>query len=375
MFRILISGAGIGGLSLAAALEKHDNIEVVVLEKCSHPRAEGAAICLPANATLSLQKLGVLKKLLLRSFKLDYWDVFTDKGKHLHRILSKNFKQKTPFISVERAILHELLVQSCQKTDFIFGSEINKIVEIRGGVKVDFNNSSEMFDLVVGADGVYSKVRQLSFPQVGIQKLGAVCWRAIIKRPSSLEQPCFYMGEQQFLLLHPVNSSNAYCGAIAKTGPSMTGSSLENFKKKYRGFSSPTIDSALSSLVNKEQVLQREIETLSEVTWGKGRTVLIGDASHACAPAMQQGGSQALEDALDLAELITSSNTFVGMAEKLESLRTKRVEFIVNCSNKGTHQAVNMMPSEIFARNELIRKNGLENFNLWHKIFNEITEN
>jgi 2-polyprenyl-6-methoxyphenol hydroxylase-like FAD-dependent oxidoreductase len=367
--KILISGAGIAGLALAASLESNDEIEVHVVEKSSNIRPLGAAICLPANATACLSKLGILDELLSQAFQVEFWEIFTAKGEPLHRTFSKDFCQDTPFIAVERAQLHDLLIRECQKTNFMFNAEIKEIKENKEGVEVSINNKQERYDLVIGADGIYSKVRSLVAPQIHVKDLGAVCWRAMIKRPDFLDQPHFYLGDQEFLLLHPIDSDRAYCGAIARNSPRFTSSALEIFRETYLDFPREMTNAIFSEIVSDEKLLERKIETLSQIEWGSERVILIGDASHACAPAMQQGGSQGLEDALMLAEFINNNERLSSIARSFKSSRNERVQFVSDHSNKATVQFVSLSSSDVENRNKAVKSGGLQGFKLWHDLF------
>ncbi len=367
MKRILISGAGIAGLALAASLEKYD-LEVHLIEKYPSITPAGAAICLPANATACLKRLGILNKVIAKAFVVKNWQVFTDRGESLCDIFANKFMQSTPFISVERTLLHKELACLCSKTRFKFDASIKSMKLSGNEIKVIFEDAQEAtYDLVIGADGIRSKVRSLVVPHIKVEAFEATCWRTILKKPPFLDQPQFFMGKDRFLLLHPIDDNRAYCGAITKNSRCYDSSPIENFKSAYEGICSPIFRYLFSSSLKSTSILEKKVESVSEFSWGKGRAILIGDAAHACAPSMQQGGSQALEDAIILADLIGRQSG--DLINEFKAARSERVEFVFNKSNQATKKMIDVSSDDVEKRNCLIKQYGLENFNLWEKLF------
>jgi 2-polyprenyl-6-methoxyphenol hydroxylase-like FAD-dependent oxidoreductase len=362
---ILISGAGIAGLALASALRSH-NVKIDIVEKHSDFIRGGAAICLPANATAILQKLGVLQNVVEQSFSVKNWNIYNSQGELLNKIIAKNYSQNTPFISIDRTILHEILLAQCNSVKFRLDCSIKELNETGNKVEILFTDKSyKKYDYVIGADGIYSKTRYLLNEFIYPTSMNATCWRCLIENSFGLEQPKIFLGNNEFMLLHPINKQQLYCGAIAKTKKP---ENIPEFHSVYSEFKNPEIAKILEAVDSEVHVYQHPIESLNQIYWGTEKTILIGDAAHACAPSMQQGGSQALEDAYILAKLLSASDT-QNLHNKFIKLRNKRIKFVYKNSNAGTLKMLSTENKHISERDNSIREQGLTNFNLWSDIF------
>jgi 2-polyprenyl-6-methoxyphenol hydroxylase-like FAD-dependent oxidoreductase len=244
-----------------------------------------------------------------------------------------------------------------------------ELSSLKDSIVVTFSNKeTKSYDFVIGADGIYSDLRKYVNSDVSIEEMDLTCWRGIFQRPGFLEQPQFFMGKDRFLLLHPIDEKRAYCGAISTVGGLPSFSPMGNFNQVYANFFTVIKGNLLAELDQGGGILERKVQHLSNVVWGDERLLLIGDAAHACAPSRQQGGSQALEDAVTLASLIDEFE-LKEVASKFKEKREQRVRFVFENSNLAAKAMVDVQESEVKLRNQLIMKDGLANFNLWKELF------
>ena len=190
---ILIVGAGIAGLTLAASLD-HSRYNIDMIEKRENIHMPGSAICIPANAAACLNLLGILDDILDHAYTVGKWEIFSHSGKYLYTKHAKSFCQKMPFLCVRRQILHHFLRECCASVTISLNTRIEAITEAYEKVNVILSGGQmKAYDLVIGADGIYSSVRQKVDPLVSVNPLKAFCWRSIVINDAGITSPCFYL--------------------------------------------------------------------------------------------------------------------------------------------------------------------------------------
>jgi 2-polyprenyl-6-methoxyphenol hydroxylase-like FAD-dependent oxidoreductase len=169
------------------------------------------------------------------------------------------------------------------------------------------DGSTAHWDLLIGADGIRSQVRQLLFPQLAPAFCGQAIWRADVPRPTGCFTTELYFGGPYGVVgICPISSTDAYLYLLETAAEPpraqqvVTGSDLRDKLGNYGG---PLLAEALSHLHTSRNVSLRGIEhLLVPDSWYRGRIVLIGDAAHANPPVLAQGAAMGIEDAIVLAE-------------------------------------------------------------------------
>ena len=174
------------------------------------------------------------------------------------------------------------------------------------GVEVEFTDgTSGAYDLVVGADGIRSSVRELAFGPIAPRYVGQMYWRTAV---SADLVTCSTMAfdEQRFVALLPLGGGITYVALQAHVPEPFEeplAGRTARARARFADFGGP-VPAALAALGDDTSVHFGPAEEIDRDEWRAGRVVLIGDAAHACSPTLAQGGSLAIEDAVVLAELL-----------------------------------------------------------------------
>jgi 2-polyprenyl-6-methoxyphenol hydroxylase-like FAD-dependent oxidoreductase len=359
--RTLIVGGGIAGLTLAAALHRQ-SFEVSVVERNPTWQTFGAGMAIQPNAMRALRGLELDGAVAERGNVLHRWGFCDRHGKLLCEIDLEDFwKGVGPFIGIERAMLQQALLTGVTAVPCQLGSSVIGVQQDDDGVSICFSDgSSGRYDLVVGADGISSSIRDLVFganPPIGA---GHIAWRSVVPmrsaKPTDLR---FFFGDRCFVGLCPVGGGRTYVfGHIAE--PHLyddVAGRLSRLRRRFEGFAEP-VQQLLAALDYDEQVHCSTVEWVTQEEWRRGRIVLIGDAAHASSPMMGQGGGMAVEDACVLAVCLRSADTVESALDRYVTRRRPRVRWVQQ-ESLAASQIIGL-PSE--SRNAALRTRGAEIF-------------
>ena len=205
------------------------------------------------------------------------------------------------------ATLQEALLTGAAAMPHQLGVSLTALTQDDKRIRVSLSDgSSGDYDLVVGADGIYSTVRELAVKSSSPNYAGQMVWRSIIPtRPSGIVGMMVLMGEGCFFGVVPMGEGYTY-GFGAVDGQQLKdplAGRLERFRRRFAGFGEP-VPAYLAALRCDVQLIVGPIEWVELDEWYRGRVVLIGDAAHAGPPHMGEGGCMAMEDALVLADCL-----------------------------------------------------------------------
>jgi 2-polyprenyl-6-methoxyphenol hydroxylase-like FAD-dependent oxidoreductase len=357
--RILIVGGGIAGLSLATALHQR-GFASEVIERNVLWNPVGGGIAVQPNAMRVLHKLGVDTAVKHVGAIIRRWLFRDQQGDVLCDIeLAPLWGDVGPFIGVERTKLHEALLSGAAPCRL--ETWATSLSQRNRRVSVTFNDgTADEYELVVGADGIYSAVRQFALGASPPVYGGQMVWRSLAPlRAPALDSVEFWLGDGCFFGLCPVGDGRTY-GFANVTEPRLHDAiegRLERLRHRFGGFGKPIRD-YLAALHSDKQIHCGPIEWLEVDRWHSGRVVLIGDAAHASSPMMGQGGSMAMEDALILAELLHATRNVDIALEMFVSRRRSRIDWVQQQS-----RAIGEMlraPPDI--RNSALRDRGAKMF-------------
>jgi 2-polyprenyl-6-methoxyphenol hydroxylase-like FAD-dependent oxidoreductase len=332
-YETLIVGAGIAGLTVARALERHD-MSVDIIERRTHP-ATGKGFFLPANAVRALTALGFDAPLDILGTPLTSQDLRDSSGDPLGRIhLGVLWHHIADSVGITHSTLHDALSKNVQAVPRT-GLSVASLQEDPEGALVTFTDgTSRHYDLVIGADGLHSQIRTTVSPHTTPQYTGQVCWRYLTDNHHGIDQWTVWMGRGTSFLAVPVSTGQLYCYAdMSMPTPPAQNLTLTSQAHHFTGYA-PEVK-ALMNTPDAEQAHFARIETVSTDQWATKHTVLVGDAAHATPPNMAQGVAMAAEDALVLAETLTEPGTDLAHAlTRYQQRRQPRTTWIQDQTRK-----------------------------------------
>lgn len=309
---VVVVGAGIGGLAAAVAL-RAIGAHVEVHEQARALARVGAGLQLAPNATAALRGLGLLESVRGVAFRPTAWcsfnaadgalDVRVPLGDDIERLYG------SPYLHVHRGDLHDVLLAAVGAISL--NHRVVGVDERRDRTVVSFaGGDTATADVVIGADGVHSAVRENLFGPTEATYSGLVAYRGIAPRdrvPDVAPIAAKWWGEDRHLVHYWVSAGRELNFVAAVPEPSWSEESwaaegkTDDLLKALDGFVEParTVAGAASTLM-RSALYDRD--PLPE--WGTGRTTLLGDACHPMLPFMAQGAGMALEDAALLARCL-----------------------------------------------------------------------
>jgi 2-polyprenyl-6-methoxyphenol hydroxylase-like FAD-dependent oxidoreductase len=307
--RILIVGGGIAGLSAAIALRQAGFAPELIERRSAWPAA-GSGIVMHANAMRVLHRLGVGEAVERDGAVLRRWSFADPRGGALFETeIDTMWNETDVTVGIARPRLHEILIDAARDVPCRLGVDVSEI-------------DRDAFDLMVGADGVHSKVRG-SRPVYS----GAMVWRANADwRPSDLDGLAISIGDGSFFGILAIGERATTAFGVVERAAFVDplDGRLRRLRERFAGFGGH-VPGFLAALEHDEQVHVAAIETVEHGTWSSANTVLVGDAAHASMPNMGQGGAMALEDAVVLAESLRSGP---GALARFQARRRPRVEWV-----------------------------------------------
>jgi 2-polyprenyl-6-methoxyphenol hydroxylase-like FAD-dependent oxidoreductase len=330
--RILIVGAGLGGLALASFLDECE-IEYSIIERCPEWSHAGYALGLWNNGRHILRKLGVAGYVDKNEIAFQSVLICDGKGNKLRSYNLGHFYSEfgMAYSHIRRAEVHEWLLGRVAR-GIRMGTSLTSLDQKDDAVIVKLSDGTEeRFDLVVGADGVHSTVRDCCFQKHLEWYTDWRAWYAWVDR--SFCRPrvvCQYVAPQELISVFD-EGDKALVVMVAKTDHAIWDDPQERVDRLKLLFKEePALIPQLLGKAVSEEILPTDLIEISLKRWHTGRVVLIGDAAHGFEPFGGLGGSMAMEDAYVLAaqlgKLSTPDRKELSLAlDRYESIRKRRV--------------------------------------------------
>ena len=337
-WKVLIIGAGIGGLSAGIAL-REKGYDVEMIEKDPEWTVYGVGIIQQNNVIRAMYELGVIDDYIDAGYGFDHVKIFAPNGMEVAKIPLPPLVEGYPAnAGIARPALQRVLADSAKNAgaNIRLGLTATTIDDKESFVEVTFSDGSQgRYDLVVGADGIYSQTRKTLFPDIpGPEFTGQSVWRYNFDRPEDMEGLHVYNGRIGVGLV-PMSEEKIYMYVTTPEpeNPYFEKSTLAKEMKARLAMACPTLHHFADDITDNDGVVYRPLEWLMiEDDWHKGRIGLLGDAVHATTPHLGQGAGLAIEDALVLADELTKASTPVEAFEKYRDRRFERCDYIVKSS-------------------------------------------
>ncbi|WP_229261880.1 FAD-dependent oxidoreductase [Duganella guangzhouensis] len=327
-------------MAAAISLRKR-GFEVDLVELDPHWQVAGAGITISGPTLRAFATLGIIDEVLREGFCADGVNICDANGKLLTELPTPHLAGDTVpgGGGILRPVLARILSQAtlASGTQVRLGTTFSEITQDEDGVDVVFSDGSRgRYDLLIGADGLNSRVRQAQFPDAAKPEFtGQGCWRALVPRPAAIDRPHIFMGPRVKAGVNPVSQDEMYLFFTLH----MPGNPFiepqdwpQRLAQELAGFGG-TISAIRDGLDADSRILYRPLEKLLLTTpWHRGRVVLLGDAAHATTPHLASGAGAAVEDALVLAEELARAGSHEAAFKVYMERRLPRARMIVENS-------------------------------------------
>lgn len=356
--RALVVGGGIGGMS-ASLLLRARGWGVDLVEQDADWRVYGAGISITAPTFRAFRDLGVLEDVRALGFcsRTDGY-LCAASGKPIMDLPMPPFAPGMPHAGgIMRPKLHEILASRVRAVgvDIRLGVAPDALHQDAGGASMTTTDGeTRRYDLVVGADGMFSQVRTLLAPHAPRPfYTGQFCWRLVAPRPAEIDRPHFYMAGEVTAGLMPVSQDLMYLWLLenspekVRLDPATQHLRLAELMAPFGG----PLATLRDSLTTASPIVSRPLESvLVTPPWHVGCVGLIGDAAHATTPHLASGAGMAVEDALALAEALDGAVDAPSAFAAFTNRRWPRCRMVVeNSIGIGRMQQTQASPERLNA--------------------------
>lgn len=323
----------------------------------------GAGLTIWPNGVNALQALGVTRPktpFVLRSLK-----ILTREGQVLLERDCSGFEARygAPALPIHRAELHQLLHSTVgQDAEIILGAEVTGFEQSAEGVRVQASGGrSWTAGLLVGADGIHSRVREQLLGDGPPRYTGVSVWRGVTTAEAARVprgEAHTYLGDGGEFGFMPMLDGRVYWYATreAPAGQGAEhGSHQADLRLRYGGWPDPIGE--LLDLTPEPEILRTDIyDRPPGQRWTVGRVTLLGDAAHPMTPHASQGACQALEDAVALGRSLQAGAGTAAALVSYERRRLPRANTFVRISSQTGRSITIRNPAARWLRDQALRR-------------------
>lgn len=341
--RVLVIGGGFSGMATAIQCAKL-GMTVDLVEIDEGWRSYGAGISIGGPTLRALRTVGVLDAFFERGYGGDGVNLFTAAGQPIGTL-------PTPRVAgddvpggaaIMRPALAEILANATRAAGVHvrLGCTFSQIAQRTDGVDVTFTDGTRgTYDLVVGADGLYSTVRAAVFPDAPKPRYtGQGVWRAVVPRPAEIVCATMWLGQKVKAGVNPVSQEEMYV-FVTEDRPTNEHIDPAHWPRMLSdllaSFGAPLVQSVRAQLGPQSRCNYRPLESLLlPQPWFNARVVLVGDAVHATTPHMASGAGIGIEDGIVLAEELGRGATVQAALQAFQARRWERCRMVVENSGR-----------------------------------------
>ena len=341
--KVAIVGSGVAGLAAAIQLAKA-GVDVDLYESTSELYALGSGISLQGNALRVFDALGAWDDIRAAGFAFEGLTLRAPGPDAPVVAALPDVKTGGPdypaAMGMPRADLARILAEHAVSAGAAmhFGSKVTGLEQVEDSVELFVNDESVgHYDLVIGADGLNSRVREMIGIETKPEPTGMGIWRTFVSRPADVERSELYYGGPVYIAGYtPTGEDSMYAFLVEKAQDRVGVSDEEATRimlEESRAYGGPwnaiRADLEKGAHANYTWFTQH----LVAAPWNRGRVVIIGDAAHSCPPTIAQGAAQGLEDAFVLSELLTTRDQIdQGLWDEFHQRRIPRARAVVEAS-------------------------------------------
>ena len=345
----IIVGAGIGGLAAALALQKA-GADVRIFEQAPELGEIGAGLSISPNGALGLRALGVLDAVREHAYAPEYQFVrhfrtarvlaTVTRGDHLAETYGERY------YVIHRADLHRVLADAVRANDpdaIVTGQRAIELRHVDDGVEVAFESGlRRRADLLIGADGLRSRMRSILFGAEQVRFTGFVAWRGLVpieRVPiEAMDPPSqVFIGPGRMINRYPLRGGRllnfvafAEHAAWEEEGWSIPATRGE-LAAEFEGWH-PWVTQIITAVPEQNLFKWALCARSALVRWVAGHAALLGDAAHPLLPYLDQGAVMAIEDAVVLGRACLAAADVPEALARYEAARVGRARFVVERS-------------------------------------------
>jgi len=333
--RVLISGGGIAGLTLAYWLNRY-RIPALVIEQAGNIRQEGYGLDFYGTGYDVAERMGILDTLREQQIQVESIPYVDARGKHITALDTKLMQKVLhgKYLALMHGTLEDALYQAvANDVEIRYNSTITAVKNEAEGMIVTFNDgTSEIFDILVGADGIHSRTRRLAFgPDERFQQyLG--CYFACYPLPDRYGIGHFrknYVEPGRTAIAYNTNHEGEIVAFFMYKTPDVGfiphEQRLPLLRKAFAGMGWVT-QNLLEDAPASEAIFMDTVSQIQMPTWHQGRVVLVGDACGCPTALSGQGASMAVGGAYILAEALHEERDYTAAFQRYEQAVKPHVE-------------------------------------------------
>ena len=341
--KVAVVGSGVAGLAVAIQLARA-GVEVDVYESQPELYALGSGISLQGNALRVFGALGAWDDIRAAGYPFEGHNLRAPgPGAPIVAELPDVKAGGPDFpaqMGMPRAALARILLDHATKAgaSIHFGSKVTGLDQTDDGVEVLVDDASQgRYDLLIGADGLNSAVRELVGIETKPEPTGMGIWRSFVARPAEVERTELYYGGPVYIAGYTPTGEDTMYAFLVEKAQDRFGVSDEDATRimleESRAYGGPwneiRTDLERGARANYTWFTQHIVDE----PWNRGRAVIIGDAAHSCPPTIAQGAAQGLEDAFVLTELLTTRDEIdPSLWDEFHARRIPRARAVVEAS-------------------------------------------
>lgn len=338
----IIIGGGFSGMSAAIQLRRA-GIATTLVEIDPSWRPIGAGITMAGATLRAMQQLGVYDEFLKHGATAGTVDAVAPDGTKMFEIpnLPPIGTDLPGMGGVMRPVLARILSDATRAAgvDVRLGVTYSSIEPDADGVEVALTDGTRgRYDLLIGADGVHSQLRARFFPEVKPpQYIGQGVWRAVVKRPASLQRPRIWFGKHIKMGINPVSATHGYM-FITEDRATKEHIDPATWVEVFTSLMRPFPDPMVQGLIPEVQLPEAAIDyrplanLLVPMPWNRGRVVLIGDTVAATTPHLASGACIGIESGIVLADELAQQASLQDAFDRFHARRWERCRLVVENS-------------------------------------------
>ncbi|MBB4613445.1 FAD-dependent monooxygenase [Novosphingobium taihuense] len=336
----LVVGGGIGGMATAISLAER-GVAVDLIDIDPEWRVYGAGITITGPTLRAYRRLGLLDAIKAEGAITSKTRLFRFDGTHMLDLDEPVIEEGLPATGgIMRPVLHRIMQARVRELAIPvrLGLTVNALENAEQGVDVRFSDGTERrYDLVVGADSVFSRVRDLAFPHMGpAQPTGQGCWRISIAKPPGLDAGEFFLGHANPCGITACAPDTVYMWMLTPHEERESHMDEEELFVTLKSLLADFGGNAgwiRDNMTREDWINYRPLAAvLQPGDWFNGRIVLLGDAVHATTPHLASGAGMAVESGIVLAEELAGSGDVRAALQAYQERRFDRCRDVIETS-------------------------------------------